>query len=310
MGVNRSAALASDMTKPNLSSMPHVEIARDVFDPDHQMPMPFEAALNYAKTVMHWAQDPITQTDLVASDVPYGEHRLQRFNVFAPANAKSAPVLVFWHGGGWTNGYRDYANFMARHVTALGFVLIAPSYRLAPNLIADSLEDSLNMLRHVAERVGQWGGDAQRLYLSGHSAGGHLSTLTALRSQDRLAGVGRVCGALPISGIMDIHHPSPAAGSLEERVYTMLLADAAHDALFSPMSWTAGNSVPFVLTYGEHDSARVQSSNKRLAALLAAQGTLIASHVEAGHDHFQTHTMLRDPAHPWYQRLVALAQNV
>lgn len=309
MAASRSAGWASDMTNPNLSSMSNIEIARDVFDPDHQIPMPFEAALNYAKTVMHWAQDPITKTDLVASDVAYGEHRLHRYNVFAPSQAKNAPVLVFWHGGGWTNGYREYGNFMARHVTALGFVLVTPSYRLAPNLIADGLEDSLTMLRHVAEHVAQWGGDAQQLYLSGHSAGGHLSTLTALRSKDRLAGVGQVRGALPISGIMDIHHPAPAVGSLEERVYTMLLADAAHDALLSPMSWTAGNSVPFVLTYGEHDSARVQSSNKRLAALLAAQGTLISAHVEAGHDHFQTHTMLRDPAHPWYQRLLALAKN-
>ncbi|MFZ4288397.1 alpha/beta hydrolase [Variovorax sp. HJSM1_2] len=298
------------MTLSNLNPSAQMDIARDVFDPDHQMPMPFPAALHYAQTVMHWAQDPITQTDLVALDQAYGEHRLQRFNVFAPKQAKNAPVLVFWHGGGWTNGYREYANFMARHVTALGFVLVAPSYRLAPNLIADGLEDSLTMLRHVAEHVGQWGGDAQRLYLSGHSAGGHLSTLTALRCQDRLNGVGRVCGALPISGIMDIHHPAPAVGSLEERVYTMLLADAAHDALFSPMSWTAGNSVPFVLTYGEHDSARVQSSNKRLAALLEAQGRLVSFHMEQGLDHFQTHTMLRDPAHPWYQRLVALAENV
>ena len=67
---------------------------------------------------MGWAQEPLPDTVAAVRDVPYGPHRLHRFNVFAPRGARNAPVLVFWHGGGWTHGYRDYATFMAPHVVA------------------------------------------------------------------------------------------------------------------------------------------------------------------------------------------------
>ncbi|MCB2027864.1 MAG: alpha/beta hydrolase fold domain-containing protein, partial [Rhodoferax sp.] len=70
---------------------------------------------------------------------------------------------------------------------------------------------------------GAQGGAADRFYLSGHSAGGHLAAMTALR-RDRWADAGvpadLIRGCLPISGIMDLYHPAPTPGSLEERVYT------------------------------------------------------------------------------------------
>ena len=277
------------------------------------MPLPIAAAEDYARTVMSWAAVTLAEDVVAARDVAYGEHRLHRYNVFAPRGAGGRPVLVFWHGGGWTNGYRDWVSFMAPHVTRLGFVLVAPSYRLAPeHSLPAAFEDSLSLLAHVESNVACWGGDAARLYLAGHSAGGHLAALAALRSADRLRAGGRegsVRGCMPISGIMDLHHPKPEPESLEERVYTMVLADPTQDAAMSPLCWTAGNRVPFVLTCGEGDGERVIRSNTRMAALLRLQPAPAALYVERGQDHFQTHTSLRDGAHPWYGRLSQLAKE-
>jgi acetyl esterase/lipase len=237
--------------------------------------------------------------------VSYGEHRLHRYNVFAPRGAKRRPILVFWHGGGWTNGYREWVTFMAPHVTRLGFVLVAPSYRLAPaDPLPAAFDDSLRLLAHVTAEAARWGGDANRLHLAGHSAGGHLAALAALRYGAR----GAVAGCLPISGIMDLHHPNPPPGTLEERVYTMVLSDPATDAAMSPLCWTAGNRVPFVLTCGDGDSERVLRSNRRMAALLHLQPVSAELHIEHDQDHFRTHTSLRDGAHPWYGRLSRLAK--
>lgn len=85
----------------------------------------------------------------------------------------------------------DYVTFMAPHVVALGMVLVAPSYRLAPaHPLPAALDDGLALLKALGSSIAGLGGAPDRLYLSGHSAGGHLAALTALRVADRLkAGV-------------------------------------------------------------------------------------------------------------------------
>jgi arylformamidase len=285
---------------------------RAAYDPDLQPPMPFAAADDYARTVMAWAKEPLPESVVATRDVAYGAHRLQRYNVFAPCHASLAPVLVFWHGGGWTNGYRDYVTFMAPHVVALGMVLVAPSYRLTPEYpLPHACEDALALLRDLSVRLPEWGGATDRVLLSGHSAGGHLAALTALRGAERArAGVpdNMVKACLPISGIMDLHEPHPTPGTLEERVYTTVLrgCDADLDTSLSPLYWAAGNRVPFALTMGEKDSPRARKSNRRLFALLQCQPGAASLHECAGRDHFQTHTDLRDPADPWYAALARM----
>ena len=287
---------------------------RKLYDPDHQAPMPFAAADDYARQVMAWAQEPLPDDVVVQRDIDYGPHRLQRYNVFAPRGAQNAPVLVFWHGGGWTNGYREYTTCQATQIVRLGMVLVAPSYRLAPeHPLPCALDDALALLLALQESPPSAASAANRFFLSGHSAGGHIAALTALRVAKR-ARVGLlldcVRGCLPVSGIMDLHAPSPQPGSLEERVYTHVLKgrDPLLDTVLSPLFWAAGNRVPFALTYGESDSPRVIKSNQRLFALLQAQGnpTPAICVVEPGRDHFQTHTALRDPADSWYARLAAM----
>ncbi|MCZ4316511.1 alpha/beta hydrolase [Comamonadaceae bacterium G21597-S1] len=276
-------------------------------DPDHQPPMPFQAAEDYAVTVMTWAQEALPDDVVATPDLAYGADRLQRYDVYAPRGARNAPVLVFWHGGGWTNGYRDYVRFMAPHVTRLGMVLVAPSYRLTPaHRMPAPLDDCLSVLASLHRNVGAQGGAADRFYLSGHSAGGHLAAMAALR-RDRWADAGvpanAIRGCLPISGIMDLYHPAPVPGSLEERVYTTVLANPDEDAVMSPLCWSVGNRMPFLLSHGERDSERVMRSNQRLFALLQLQHGPVRRVVRAGRDHFQTHSDLRQADHPWYADL-------
>ncbi len=274
-------------------------------DPDTQMQMPFAAAHDYARQVMAWSRAMDTSDMQVQRNVAYGPHRLQQLDVFAPKDvhdsADFAPVLMFWHGGGWTNGYRNYNDFLAPLVTQLGCILVSPSYRLVGEAkFPAALDDARDALNFVLKSVIDWGGNAQRIILAGHSAGGHIATYTALQGQHTSAPV-HAC--LPISGIMDLHHPAPASGSLEERVYTMVLNTPDDDALYSPINWAAGNRVPCVLTVGERDSERVRRSNARLARLLAQGGARSDLVVLPQADHFATHTGLQHSGHPWWSLL-------
>jgi acetyl esterase/lipase len=188
-------------------------------------------------------------------------------------------------------------------------VLVAPGYRLAPaHRMPDTADDALAALVHVHRHAAGWGGNPHRLLLAGHSAGGQLAALTTLRSvQRQAAGIAdeHIAGCLPISGIMDLHHPQPAPGSLEERVYSMVLPEQQPqlDAVYSPVNWAPGNRVPFVLSWGSADSERVRNSNRRLGALLQQQPGPLTLQEQEGVDHFGTHTGLHEASHPWYALL-------
>jgi arylformamidase len=251
--------------------------------------MPFAAADDYERRVLGWAGDPLPDDVIVHEAQPFGAHPAQRLDVYLPRGARGVPVLVFWHGGGWTNGYREYVRFMAPHVVRLGFALVAPSYRLVHEArLPAALEDCAATLDFVARQGTAWGLAPGRMLLSGHSAGGHLAAMTALRHPER------VLACLPISAILDLHHPAPAPGSLEERVYTTVLADRDDDARLSPIHFTRG----------ELDSARVLRSNQRMLALLQMQPSAnVELHIEPGADHFATHLALADGGHPWYAQL-------
>ncbi len=277
-------------------------------DPDGQMPMPFAAATQYAQQVMAWSRQGDFSGLRVQRGLAYGAHRLQRYDVFSPAGQSNTPILIFWHGGGWTNGYREYVHFMAQHVCALGITLVAPSYRLVSTCkLPAAYDDALACLAHVHTQANAWGGDALRILLAGHSAGGHLAALVALRRQSPHQASIQAC--LPISAIMDLHHPAPTPGSLEERVYKLVLQSPLDDAVMSPICWAAGNTLPFELSIGEQDSERVRLSNRRLASLLQAQACAVSLHEQAGQSHFQTHTCLVQGGHPWYTLLAKHARS-
>jgi acetyl esterase/lipase len=271
-----------------------------------QPPLPFAAAQAYADQVTAWARSMPTTGLRVQRDLAYGPHPAQRCDFFAPESAQRAPILVVWHGGGWTNGDREWVHFMAPAVAAIGMVLVAPGYRLAHEArLPAAADDAAEVIRWLRPQAAPWGGDADRLYLAGHSAGGHLAALTALRAGPEHG----IRGCLPISAIMDLQHPAPPPGSLEERVYTMVLADPQDDASMSPLCWCAGNRIPFDLSWGEMDSERVRRSNTRMHRLLQQQAAPVQATMIAGADHFTTHTGLIDAGHDWYRRLQRMVDS-
>ncbi|WP_080422285.1 alpha/beta hydrolase [Burkholderia ubonensis] len=281
---------------------------------DAQPPLPSQAAIDYERTVLSWSTD--IPPDVVAiRDLRYGPDPQHRYDVFGADRLKNAPILVFWHGGGWTNGYKEYVSFLASAVVRIGMVLVAPTYRLAPrHRLPAAFDDAAALLAHLAGAARRWGGNPDRLYLAGHSAGGAIAAMAALRAPSLRAAGGSptaVRGCLPISGVMDLCHPSPLPGSLEERVYTMLLDRPDSDAAMSALCWAATSAVPMVLSYGQNDSERVIRSNRRMHALLAHADPrgLLRCDEHPGEDHFQTHTALRDPSHPWFATLGRLVEE-
>lgn len=126
------------------------------------------------------------QADLAAGsktyrDIAYGNHPLQKLDIYVPEGAANAPVILMVHGGGWRNGSKSSPRVVDNKVAywlPKGYIFISVGNRLLPD--ADPLEQAQDVARAIAaaqNRVRSLGGDPRRFVLMGHSAGAHLVTL-------------------------------------------------------------------------------------------------------------------------------------
>lgn len=116
-------------------------------------------------------------------DLPYGRDPRQAIDVYLPAGATSAPLLVMVHGGGWRQGDKAAAdgvdNKIARWLPR-GIAVVSVNYRLLPQAaVAQQAVDVAAALAFVQSRAAAWGADPDRIVLMGHSAGAHLAGLLA-----------------------------------------------------------------------------------------------------------------------------------
>lgn len=117
-----------------------------------------------------------------ADGIAYGADDRQRLDVWRPTERAGAlPVVIFFYGGGWSNGRRQDYGFAGRALAARGFVVVVPDYRLAPaNRFPRFVEDGAAAARWTHDHVAALGGDPARISVMGHSAGAHIAALLAL----------------------------------------------------------------------------------------------------------------------------------
>ncbi|ORX65056.1 alpha/beta-hydrolase [Anaeromyces robustus] len=97
---------------------------------------------------------------------------------------KKRPVIIHVHGGGWCEGSKDNEAYMGSFFQEIGYVSVLLNYRLYPETesIDDMVEDIYTALKWVNKNIYKYGGNKNQMTLMGHSAGGHLATLTNVKA--------------------------------------------------------------------------------------------------------------------------------
>lgn len=155
--------------------------------------------------------------------IAYGEGERRKLDVYAPPAARQAPVVVFFYGGSWRGGSRERYAFVGHALAARGIVTVIPDYRVYPEVsYPDFLVDSAQAVAWALREAGAHGGDVQRVFVMGHSAGGYNAAMVALDARwleaagsrpDALAGWVGLAGPYEFLPIINprvkpvFHHP-------------------------------------------------------------------------------------------------------
>ena len=118
--------------------------------------------------------------------IPGGDGQAMKLRLYRPSTAQSAPVMVYFHGGGWCIGTLDTHDNLCRHLARItGMNVVSVDYRLAPeHVFPAALDDAYAATRWVADHAAELSCDASQLMVAGDSAGGNLAIATCLRAKE------------------------------------------------------------------------------------------------------------------------------
>jgi len=145
------------------------------------------------------------------SSIAYAQGDRHSLDVCRPRSATAAaaaPVVVFFYGGGWRSGNKALYRYVAKALARRGYVAVLPDYRVYPQaLYPDFLHDGAEAVRWVRDNAQKFGGDPQKIFLMGHSAGAHIAAMLAADPtwlhQVGLKPGGDIAGLIGISGPYD-----------------------------------------------------------------------------------------------------------
>lgn len=199
----------------------------------------------------------------LASDLAYGDGARRRADIYTPETLREpAPVVIYLYGGSWNTGEKETYRFIGAALAARGIVTVIPDYSLYPNARFPAfMEDAAQALRWTRDNIGRFGGDPRRIFLIGHSAGGHIATMLAF---DR-----RWLAAVGLSPERDIAGVIGLAGAYDFAIDTDLLRGVfgppANAAETQPLRFVTADAPPLLLLTGDAD-VKVKPRNTRALA--------------------------------------------
>lgn len=199
------------------------------------------------------------------------ESRDPKLNIFVPRKAKvDAPILIFVHGGYWNSGRKGTYDLLGRNFASKGIVTVIPDYTLSPAVSYDEMTKQIaEVIKWVQANGKQYKGNPKQIFITGHSAGGHLAALAVMNPKYGI-------DSKTISGII----LNDAAGLdmnnyLEENPPT-----TDHDYLTtwtnnpvnwkdaSPIFFIDNNTPPFLIYVGNKTYPSIKVSNIRFVDAL------------------------------------------
>jgi len=223
----------------------------------------------------------------------YGAGEDETLDIYPPLkDAAGAPVHVFVHGGAWRSGSKDAYAFLAPTFVETGAYYVAINFSNIPNVRLPEMADQVRRaVAWVHKNAKSFGGDPERIYISGHSSGGHLCAVALTTVWPRYGAPETVLKAgLVVSGMFDL---DPVM--LSARSSYVKISKEEREAL-SPQRHLGLIRCPITLAHGDKESPEFMRQARDFAAILKEKvKTRSELVVGKGFNHFEVIETLAKP---------------
>lgn len=233
--------------------------------------------------------------DLIYYDGPDAHPAKHRLDLFMPAGLVDIPVVFFVHGGSWSSGDKSAYSFVGRTFASQGFATVVTNYRLSPAVQHPAhIEDVARAFAWVYKNIARYGGNPEKIFIAGHSAGGHLVALLALDEkylQVHALSPRTLKGAIPLSGVYDV---------------TVIPPGTNYDAVFgtdpqvrldaSPITHVSSNEPPFLVVYAQFEYPTLDAQAWQFSERLILNGNEVQLLEIPGRDHIGLAASIGTPA--------------
>ena len=203
-------------------------------------------------------------------DVAYASGSRRTLDVYKPAAARGAPVVVFVYGGGWDSGEKETYRFVGSSFAAQGFVTFIPDYRIYPDVRYPAfIDDAAAAVAWVKAHAAEYGGDPSRIAIVGHSAGAYIAAMLAL-DPSWLAAHG-LDPVRDIKAVVGLSGPYDFLPLHSDELKTIF---GPPDTLVKtqPITYVTGHAPPLLLATSRDDDTVDPGNTTRLAAKIKAAG--------------------------------------
>jgi acetyl esterase/lipase len=234
--------------------------------------------------------------DIAYNDAKDADPEKHKLDLYLPKGAKDFPVLFFVHGGTWQSGDRKIYGKFGEEFAGQGIGCVIISYRLSPKVQHPAhIEDVAKAFAWACDNIGKRGGSADKIFICGHSAGGHLVSLLATDESYLKAekhSIKDIKGVISISGVYTI----PPIGLAK-----VFGTDNEVLKKASPLYQVTPKRPPFCIIYADRDLPLLDLNAEQMCKKLKECDSEVESLKVEKRDHItimiELATHLDDPAH-------------
>jgi len=241
----------------------------------------------------------------VEKQVVFDTNKNLKLDIYSNKDWKAGvkrPVLVFFYGGGWSWGDKDYFTFVADSFVKKGYLVVIPNYTLYPTATyPEFVKDGAKAIAWVNRHITEYGGDNDNLFVAGHSAGAYIAAMVAFNDQYLAAEHQSTSIIKAVAGIAGPYNFTP-----KEQQYIDIFGEENFDDM-RIANHLNGNEPPALLIHSEGDTTVGLFNQQIMAEALTNSADKVETLIY-GKD--ITHVKILMKLHPWFAKDVNVAADI
>ncbi|WP_414617792.1 alpha/beta hydrolase [Dyadobacter sp. 32] len=240
----------------------------------------------------------------------------QQLNIFAPRKYKKLnDVIVFIHGGNWNSGRKEQYNIIGKNWAKKGVVYVIIDYPLSPAAnYRDMAIASAKSVKWVKDSIRHYGGNPERIFVSGHSAGGHLASLISLDNKyfKDLGSENPIAGTILIdAGGLDMYgYLMDEKISKDDTYFKTFTGDPENWKDASPLHHLHKKMPPMVIYQGGKTYPSIVKSTARFVKALDEFAPETPFHLQKSKKHVPMITQYLNPWNRRYKKIIGFMKEV